>query len=143
MSLPIPEETLKNLAKNRGMETWNILSTSRFFRRLTSYQKTWLESVFDPVEFEGKGALVRQGDTFSRMYIIRKGSVQVTQDGKEIATLERGDFIGNMHEIYRNFPSPYSYECKEKVSLYAISREDMVTFADKNPGLIMKLTYDF
>ena len=134
------EETLKNLVKVRDRETWNILSTSRFFKRLTSYQKTWLESVFKPLQIDKGKALIQPGETFNKMYIIRKGEVEVVDDGEVIEVLDQGDFIGNLHEINKNLPSRYTYRAKGKVLLFAINRSDMEIFAEKNPGLIIKLS---
>jgi CRP-like cAMP-binding protein len=137
------EETLKKLIKNRDKESWNILSTSRFFKRLTSYQKTWIESVLQREKKNGRGVLLKEGASFSRMYIIRSGEVQVKQRGKCIAVLKRGDFIGDLHDVDRNKPSGYSFVYTSDISLYVISREDMLKFAQRNPGLIMKLKVEY
>ena len=136
------EETLKNLIKNRDRETWNILSTSRFFKRLTSYQKTWIESVLKPVQFDRGETLIHPGQTYDRMYIIRKGVVEVFNEGHVVGVLKQGDFIGNLHEINRDLPAKYTYKAKGNILLFAINRTDMVSFAEKNPGLIIKLSQE-
>ena len=136
------EATLKSLAETRGQETWNILSTSRYFRRLTSYQKTWLESVFKRVEVVNGKSLVSEGQAFERMYVIRQGEVEVIKDGSIIDVLQQGDFIGNLHEITRTLSSEYTFKTKGKVALFAVNSSDMVSFAEKNPGLIMKIKSD-
>ena len=136
------EATLKSLAETRGQETWNILSTSRYFRRLTSYQKTWLESVFKRVEVVNGKVLVAEGQEFMRMYVIRKGEVEVIKNGSVINVLQQGDFIGNLHEITRTLNSEYTFRTRGKVALFAVTTGDMVSFAEKNPGLIMKIKSD-
>jgi CRP-like cAMP-binding protein/phosphoribosyl 1,2-cyclic phosphodiesterase len=133
------EETLRSLAQTRSRETWNILSTSRFFKRLTSYQKTWLESVFKRVEVVNGKTLAQEGQLFDRMYVVRKGEVEVIKEGSVIEVLKQGDFIGNLHEITRTPTSEYTYRTKGKVALFAVNTSDMVSFAEKNPGLIMKI----
>jgi CRP-like cAMP-binding protein/phosphoribosyl 1,2-cyclic phosphodiesterase len=137
------EQTLKKLIDTRNEETWSILSTSQFFRQLTSYQKTWLQSCLNEVPDGEGGVLVREGEPFRRMYIVRDGKVEVTQNGKAVASLGRGDFVGDLHGINQNLPSRYTFKTASGTRLFAIEREDMRTFADNNPGLIMKLTYDF
>jgi CRP-like cAMP-binding protein len=136
------EATLKSLAETRGQETWNILSTSRYFRRLTSYQKTWLESVFKRVEVVSGKVLVVEGQAFERMYVIRQGEVEVIKNRSVIDVLKQGDFIGTLHEIRRTLKSSYTYRTKGKVALFAVNTSDMVSFAEKNPGLIMKIKSD-
>ncbi len=133
------EVTLKNLVEVRNPHSWDLLSTSRFFSRLTSYQKTWLESVMFPTEFARGDILLDQGRQFEKMYILAGGRIEVTRDGKLEAIFKRGDFIGNFHEIDSNRPSCCRFKAKTRVELFAIDRKNMVKFADMNPGLIMKL----
>ena len=137
------EATLKKLVKSRDEESWNILSTSRFFKGLTSYQKTWLESVLERREETTKGILVQEGEQFNTMYIIRKGIIEVSQNKKQIAILKEGDFIGDLHYFEKKLPSQYTFSYTDPVSLYALGREAMKSFTEKNPGLVMKLTHDF
>jgi CRP-like cAMP-binding protein len=136
------EETLKRLVKNRDPETWNVLSGSRVFSRLTSYQKTWIESALVPLALPGRGVLVEQGRPFDRMFIIREGEIEALKDGRKIATLRRGDFIGELGSIETNAPSPYRFQHDLGVALFALSREDVAAFARANPGLIMKFKFD-
>jgi CRP-like cAMP-binding protein/phosphoribosyl 1,2-cyclic phosphodiesterase len=137
------EATLRKLIKNRDKESWNILSTSRYFKGMTSFQKTWIESVLDRVELKGSGVLVKQGDTFKEMFIIRKGTVTVKRNGKEITVLGQGDFIGDLHYFDKRLPSKYTFEHSDNVLLFSVSREDMEKFAEMNPGLVMKVSLDF
>ena len=137
------EETVRNLADIRGEESWNVLSGSPHFSRLTSFQKTWLESVMKPMDIDSDRVLVSEGDPFKGMYIIRHGEVEVLSGSKVISILKRGDFIGSLREIDEDLPSPYTFKNRGKASLYATDRSDIEGFAERNPGLIMKIQYDF
>jgi len=137
------EKTLQRLARIRNSETWNLLSTSKFFQHCTSSQKTGLESIFIPMEKSGKGVLLREGEPIEFVYIIRDGEVEVIKKGKRISTLERGDFVGAMQQVHRGEPASYTFRYNAPVSLYAMRREDIFRFLDNNPGLLMKLVYDF
>ena len=137
------EETLKKLIRNRNEETWNVLSTSRFFQRLTSYQKTWLESYLTREPDSNERVLAREGQPFDRMYIIREGVVDVTRGGRKMAELNRGDFVGDLHGIAIDRASDYTFTARKGTRLFSIDREDMKSFARQNPGLILKLAYDF
>ncbi|MFW6365196.1 MAG: cyclic nucleotide-binding domain-containing protein, partial [Spirochaetota bacterium] len=135
------ETILKRLAKIRTSETWNLLADSPMLRYLSPTQKTWIESMFIPVSYEGSDVLVQEGAPISYMYLIRSGEVAMKKDGRTVRTLRRGDIIHSLERIYRKLPSAYSYEYTGDVSLFAMKSEELYRFAEYNPGLIMKLKY--
>lgn len=137
------EKVLRRLAIIRNSETWNLLSTSPFFRLCTASQKTWLESMFIPVERTEAGVILKEGRPIDFMYIIRSGEVKVSKKGKEVAVLKKGDFIETLMNVHSGKPARYTYSHDGPVWLYAMPRDEMYRFAEKNPGLLMKLTYDF
>ncbi len=77
------------------------------------------------------------------MYIIRQGEVEVLSGNKVVSVLKRGDFIGSLREIDADLPSPYTFKNRGKVHLYGTDASQIAGFADRNPGLIMKIQYDF
>ena len=137
------EETLKRLIRNRDQETWEILSTGKSFQRLTSYQKTWLESVLHPVEITEPAVLIREDRQFENIYIIRSGIIEVNRDGKKIADLSSGEIVGALHELDRNAKAEYTFSTKGTVHLYEVKRTDYEQFIERNPGLLMKLANEF
>jgi CRP-like cAMP-binding protein/phosphoribosyl 1,2-cyclic phosphodiesterase len=137
------KRTLERLSKIRDTETWNVLSTTPFFRPLTSTQKTFLESLLHPVRIEDPGVIVEETQTLDRVYIIRNGSIDVFKGDKQITTIGRGDFIGAMVKVHRGESAWFTFKNKTPVDLYYIEKEDVLSFLDRNPGLIMKLVYDF
>ena len=134
------ERTLHRLVKIRSSETWNLLSTSEFFKYCTSSQKTWLESMFMPMEKKKAGELLREGDPIDFIYIIRDGEIEVSSKGGYVCTLSRGDFIGSLKNVHDNEPSLLTYVHRGPVSLFAMKQEDISRFIDYNPGLLMKIT---
>ncbi|HOD15367.1 MAG TPA: cAMP/cGMP-dependent 3',5'-cyclic-AMP/GMP phosphodiesterase [Spirochaetota bacterium] len=137
------EKTLTRLARIRNSETWNLLSTSAFFRHCTSSQKTWLESMFVPVDLQGKGEIIREGGVAEYVYIIRSGEVEVSRGGGRVALLKRGDLVGSVQLLQMNRPEDYTFSHWDTVSLFGIKSGDMKRFIGNNPGLLMKLVYDF
>ncbi len=137
------EKTLLRLARIRTSETWNLLSSSKFFQYCTSSQKTWLESIFIPMERSGGGVLIREGDEIDYVYILRDGAVDVSTNGTELGRLTRGDFIGSMSQVHSSEPSRFTFSHTGPVSLFAMRRDNVVRFLDNNPGLLMKFRYDF
>jgi CRP-like cAMP-binding protein/phosphoribosyl 1,2-cyclic phosphodiesterase len=137
------EKTLNRLARIRNSETWNLLSTSEFFRYCTSSQKTWLESMFIPMEMKEPGTIIREGEEMHYIYIIRNGEVDVTREGKRVAMLKRGDFIGSVQKLNLSEQADYTFSNRVPVTLYGMKSVDIKRFIDNNPGLLMKLVYDF
>ncbi len=132
------EKTLLRLAGIRSSETWNLLSMNPFFQQCTSSQKTWLESIFIPVDRKGAGSLLQEGKPIDFIYLIREGEVDVVRRGKKVTVLGTGDLIGSLQKIHRGENSSYTFSHRKGVSLYAMKAEDIVTFVENNPGLLMK-----
>jgi CRP-like cAMP-binding protein len=128
------EKTLLRLARIRTSETWNLLSASKFFQYCTSSQKTWLESIFIPMERSGGGVLIREGDEIDYVYILREGAVDVSTNGAVVGKLTKGDFIGSMRQVHASEPSLFTFSHAEAVSLFAMRRDHIVRFLDSNPG---------
>lgn len=136
------EKILKKVAETRSIETWNLLSTNNFFKICTPTQKTWLESIFIPVLFEKPGTLIKEGDSLHTLYLIREGEIEVFKDNKKITVLEKGDFVGSFERLHKNLPALYTFKNTKPVSLFAMKNNDLRFFIDKNPGLLMKFTYE-
>ncbi len=138
------KRVLRRLAKVRDAETWRVLSESPFFNILTSTQKTHLESFLHPLELDRAGIIVTRGQPLERVYIIRSGNVAVLDaTERHIATLHDGELIGAMVKIHRGEPAEHTFKSEGPVSLYYINKEDVLAFLNNNPGMIMKLTYEF
>jgi CPA1 family monovalent cation:H+ antiporter len=133
------EKTLRRLVANRSSETWNLMSSSPFLQKLTTYQKTWLESILAPRDMRGPGVLVREGVSPEQFFIIRCGRAAVSRGERLLASLRDGDFIGSLSRIGRQETSPYTISYPEDLSLFAVSREDVTDFIQGNPGTAMKL----
>jgi CRP-like cAMP-binding protein len=137
------ERTLRRLIKIRSSETWNIFATSPVFQQLTTYQRTWLESILTPVERPGSGELVKENKSLEQIFIIRSGEVRVSRKGEQLAVLKTGEFIGSLHRLQRDALAQYTYSYDDDLTLFAIRRSDALDFLDKNPGLGMKLAQDY
>ncbi len=136
------EKTLEKVAKMRDAESWNVLSSSAF-QSLTATQKTLLESMLNPIEVPNPSILIQESTRLDKIYIIRQGEVKVERRGKLKGVLKRGDFVGSMLRLKRGLPSEFTYINEDSVSLYSVKHEDVIRFVTKNPGLMMKLVYDF
>ena len=133
------EKTLRRLVANRSSETWNLMASSPYLQKLTTYQKTWLESILAPRDLKGPGVLVKEGASPEQFYIIRCGEAAVSRGERLLASLHDGDFIGSLSRIGRQEKSPYTISYPGSLSLFEVSREDVRDFIEGNPGTAMKL----
>jgi hypothetical protein len=69
--------------------------------------------------------------------------VVVNRGERRLASLRDGDFIGSLSRIGRQEMSPYTITYPDKLSLFAVSREDVRDFIDGNPGTAMKLALPY
>jgi len=133
------EKTLRRLVANRSSETWNLMASSPYLAKLTTYQKTWLESILAPRELKGPGVLLKAGASPEQFFIIRRGQAQVKRGPRLLASLRDGDFIGSLSRIARQETTPYTISYPGRLSLFAVGREDVRDFIEGNPGTAMKL----
>jgi MFS family permease len=68
---------------------------------------------------------IREGDVGDRFYIISSGSVDVTSQGKPVATLRTGDYVGEI-ALIRDVPRTATVTAREDVELYSLGREDFL-----------------
>ncbi|MBX7058272.1 MAG: cAMP/cGMP-dependent 3',5'-cyclic-AMP/GMP phosphodiesterase [Leptospirales bacterium] len=125
----------------RRTGTWDVLSRSRFFRGITSAQKTQLELIMDLRRFRRGDMLIRQGDTFSEAYIIKSGRVEAVRDGATIERLGRGDFCGEIYMLQKEAPSSFDFVAEDELEAYRLERQDLVSYITNNPGVYMRLNY--
>ena len=102
------EQTLRNLAETRKSNSWNLLSTSPLFSSMTSHQKTQLESILVQTSVPAGTVLMRENQPEEYACIVIKGAVELKRKGETLKTLGRGDFVGDIFSLQRNFPSPFS-----------------------------------
>ena len=97
-----------------------------------------------PVEFTEPGAIYPEGVAPQYFYIIRSGEVAVTSNGVRVGELSRGDVVIHNELLKSGRESfTYSFSNTGAASLYAVSRDDALKFFDRNPGVKMKLQYEF
>jgi CRP-like cAMP-binding protein len=137
------EKTLRRLVANRSSETWNLMASSPYLQKLTTYQKTWLESILVPRELAGPGVLLKEGKSLEQFFIIRRGAVTVSREERLVATLGAGDFIGTLARIQREELAPYTVGFRDSLSLFAVNRADLMDFLEGNPGVAKKLVYPY
>ena len=119
----------------------DVLSSSKWFKSFTSSQRIWFENLLYTKDIEAGENLIVEGTVPTAIYIVRKGEIEVSQNGVHLITLDKGDFVGSVYNVYNEKESIYTFQTVGKVKLYKIRKDGLIWFFQKNPGLIMKLHF--
>lgn len=137
------ESTLKKLIQNRTAGVWDLLATNKIIQHLTSYQRTWLESIIEYYEVDGTGILIRENTPFEYIYLLLEGCVDVLQNGTPCGHLYPGDVVGCLDKVYKKEQARYTYTYTEPLKLFRVSYTDARNFIKKNPGISISMRYRF
>lgn len=75
------------------------------------------------LEQYSKGStIIKEGETGHRFYIIKFGVVDVLKEGKQIASLSRGEYFGEM-SLLSNEPRTATVKAQGEVELFTLGRE--------------------
>jgi hypothetical protein len=77
------------------------------------------------VEAAPGDVVIREGDPGDLFYVIESGEVEVTKDGRHVATLGPGDFFGEI-ALLRDVPRTATVRALDELRLYAIEREEFL-----------------
>jgi MFS family permease len=85
-----------------------------------------------PTQAPSGTEIVRQGDQGDRFYVIESGEVTVSKNGREVATLEHGDFFGEI-ALLREIPRTATVTARTETLLYALERDDFLEAVTGHP----------
>src|SRR5215472_10592468 len=85
-----------------------------------------LATVLEPHEYRPGEVVMREGAIGDRFHLILAGRADVTQDGKSLRNLERGDCFGEI-ALLRDVPRTATVTATEALHTVALSRADFLT----------------
>jgi CRP/FNR family transcriptional regulator, cyclic AMP receptor protein len=80
--------------------------------------------------FQKDEVIIHEGTAGRRLYIIKKGSVRVSKEGKEIAVLKEGAFFGEISLITSEYRTA-TVQALEDVDLIILTKEDFQALTEQ------------
>lgn len=92
----------------------------------------------DEVEIEAGKVLIREGTFHAEGFIIEKGSLTVSVDGKDVATIPAGQMVGEVG-LFGHGPASATVTAAEDVLALIIPNSRFDQMLDEVPGLAKSL----
>ena len=132
MAAPIEAESLRSLP---------------LFQELTAGELPQAATLFFEKAYSKNSTLFVEGMTGEILYVIRKGSVQITKKGGSgqemvLATLKEGEFLGEM-SLIDNRPRTATAKVAEESVLLVMTKKAFLTMMEKYPAIALKVLLVF
>lgn len=114
------------------------LASVPLFSRCTKGQLQEIGRVADELTVPAGTVLARQGGLGSELFVIVEGTVAITRDGEKIATVGRGEFVGELSVLSRA-PRNATVTAETEVDLLVLTPTGLSQLLDDIPGLAKHL----
>lgn len=114
-----------------------LLSRLRLFAPLPQREVEQLASSLVDAAFEPGDVVIREGDVGDRFYVVRSGTLTVSQSGKAIRTLGPGDAFGEI-ALLRQIPRTATVTADSAVDLGAVDRDDFLASVTGTPRALLE-----
>jgi CRP/FNR family transcriptional regulator, cyclic AMP receptor protein len=125
------------LLRNRSQKI-EMLQEIPIFSYLTKKQLEEVARHADEVEVEAGHVLAQEGARGGELFVIVSGTATVTRRGEKLATLERGDFVGEM-SLLDGKPRSASVVADEDMTVLIISAREFEPLLLAVPKLGVRL----
>ena len=108
------------------------------FSQCSKRELEMIAGIADEIALEEGTDLTKQGDRGREFGIIVQGSASVTADGKEIATLDQGDFFGEI-ALVSDIPRTATVTATAPVDVLLVTARDFRRLMRESPGVQTKV----
>lgn len=136
------EKNIKQLASTRNESSWIAIKSNPFFKNLSSFQVTQLESILTQVNFNKDTVLFEEGEKTDHIFILIEGCIDIMEKGKHSRNCEKGEIVGDIFAIKNNQPIGRTYKASAGSNLYKINGKDIIAFLEENPGVFINMMFE-
>jgi CRP/FNR family transcriptional regulator, cyclic AMP receptor protein len=126
------------LLRNRSQKV-DVLKNIPMFSYLTKKQLEEVARHADEIEVEAGTVIAREGERGHELFVIVGGTATVTRHGETLATLRKGDFVGEMSLLDGKPRSASVVAADEPLSLLVISAREFEPLLLAVPKLGVRL----
>jgi CRP/FNR family cyclic AMP-dependent transcriptional regulator len=114
------------------------LKRAPLFDGLSRKELTQLARVSEDLEIPAGKALCTEGDIGHEFFVIVDGKVEVTRNGKRVATRGGGEFVGEI-ALLEQTPRTATVTAKTPLRVFVLTSQDFRTLINENPTVERKL----
>jgi CRP-like cAMP-binding protein len=114
------------------------LKRSPLFEDLSKRELADLARQSEDIEVPAGKALCSEGDTAQEFFVIVDGEVEVTKNGRLLATRGPGDIIGEI-ALLANVPRTATVTAKTPLRLFVLTGQALLGLVDANPQVERKV----
>jgi Cyclic nucleotide-binding domain/Major Facilitator Superfamily len=102
-----------------------LLRMIPIFAPLPAPELEGLARALVPVRVQAGATVIREGEEGDRFYAIATGELRISKDGREVATLRRGDGFGEI-ALIKDVPRTATVTALSEADLYSLEKEPFV-----------------
>jgi CRP/FNR family transcriptional regulator, cyclic AMP receptor protein len=126
---------VKLFTQDTKLET---LRRARLFEGLSRKELVQLARVSEDLEVPSGKVLCKEGETGQEFFVIVDGKVEVTRQGKRVATRGRGEFVGEI-ALLEETPRMATVTARTPLRLFVLTRKDFRHLIHQNPSVERKV----
>jgi CRP/FNR family transcriptional regulator, cyclic AMP receptor protein len=115
-----------------------VLRRAPLFEALSRKELVQLARVSEDLEVPSGKVLCKEGEVGHEFFVIVDGEVEITRDGKRVATRGGGEFIGEI-ALLEDTPRMATVTAKTPLRLFVLTRKDFRHLVDENPSVHRKV----
>lgn len=114
------------------------LRRAPLFEGLSRKELVQLARLTDDVEIPAGRVLCREGDRGREFFVLIEGKVDVARNGRGVATLGAGDFVGEI-SLLEPTPRTATVTAQTPLRFFVLTPKDFQQMLDENPGIERKV----
>ncbi|CAD8147244.1 unnamed protein product [Paramecium pentaurelia] len=133
-------QKMKQLTAARRSKAVHCLFKNSILSELTPSQKTQLEMIMREHEIEKGTVLWKVGEKPEFAFIIKRGTFAFYDSPEQdLEELDSGAYVGELKAMIENTAISTSIRATRKATIFKIAKKDLISFANKHPGIYMIL----